>query len=247
MEDSSRVAAYFALVSRDLMGRPDAELTLDRVAERAVEVIAPCDFVGITLRRKRGRAETVASTSPVAVACDELQYELDEGPCLSAIAEEEAYLIRQVATDPRWPNWGPRAAERGIGSILSVRLADDSGTLGALNMYSTTVDAYDDDSVDLALVFASHAATAISATRLVDGLQTALQSRHLIGVAQGMLMAKYDMTLETAFEVLRRYSSHTNTKLREVARHVVDLRDLPADYSAHDGLTAGLAAPSPDV
>ena len=80
-------------------------------------------------------------------------------------------------------------------------------------------------------MFASHAATAVSNTQLVSGLQTALQSRHLIGVAQGILMAQYDMGLETAFEVLRRYSSHTNVKLRDVAKQVVELRALPDDYS----------------
>jgi hypothetical protein len=80
-------------------------------------------------------------------------------------------------------------------------------------------------------VFASHAATAINNANLVTGLQTALQSRHLIGVAQGILMSQYDMGLETAFEVLRRYSSHTNVKLRDVATRVVELRALPEDYT----------------
>lgn len=231
MEDTARVAAYFAMVSRELLSGPDEELTFHRIAERAHEVIPPCDFVGITLRDKRERPETIASTSPAAERCDELQYDLEEGPCLSALTEDEAYLIRDVAQDPRWPRWGPAAAEHGCGSILSVRLADDRHTLGALNLYAARKDAFGDDDIDLALVFASHAATAVSATRLVSGLQTALQSRHLIGVAQGILMSHYDMGLETAFEVLRRYSSHTNVKLRDVAKRVVDLRALPEDYA----------------
>ncbi len=246
MEESSRRAAYFAMVSRDLLADPDTALTFDRVARRAVEVVDACDFVGITLRRSRRSTETVAATSPVAARCDQLQYSLDEGPCLDAVSEDEAYLIRDVAHDPRWPAWGPRAAREGVGSILSVRLADDKATLGALNMYSATVDAFDEDSVDLALVFASHAATAISATKLVDGLQTALQSRHLIGVAQGMLMARYDMSLETSFEVLRRYSSHSNTKLRNVAHEVVETGDLPADYTRH-GAVEEPAGPRADA
>jgi GAF domain-containing protein len=110
-------------------------------------------------------------------------------------------------------------------------MSNDQEALGALNLYSAEPHAYDSDSVDLALVFASHAATAISNAELVTGLQTALQSRHLIGVAQGILMAQYDMGLETAFEVLRRYSSHTNVKLRDVALRVVELRSLPEDYA----------------
>lgn len=231
METQAQLAAYFAMVSRDLLARSDDQLTFDRIAQRAVEVVPACDFVGITLRQRRGRPESVAVTDPAARNCDDWQYELEEGPCLSAIAEDETYLIDDVATDPRWPRWGPRAAVVGAGSILSIRLADDETALGALNLYSRKPHGWDADSVDLALVFASHAATAVSNTRLVSGLQTALQSRHLIGVAQGILMAQYDMGLETAFEVLRRYSSHSNVKLRDVAARVVELRALPDDYS----------------
>lgn len=234
MEDTARLAAYFARVSRDLMAGSEDELTFERIVHRAVEVIPACDFVGITLRQRRGHPRTVAHTDVIAKQADDLQYELDEGPCLSALAEQEAYLLRDVASDERWPRWGPAAAQLGVGSIMSVRMADDEQTHGALNLYSRKVDAFDEDDVDLALVFASHAATAISAGRLVTGLQTALQSRHLIGVAQGIVMAQYDMGMETAFEVLRRYSSHTNVKLREVARQVVETRALPEDYSGLD-------------
>ncbi len=225
---TARDAAYFAKISRDLLSGSE-ELTFQRIADRAVEVVPPCAFVGITLRSKRRRPETIASTSVLADRCDELQYELNEGPCLSAIAEDEAYLLRDVGSDERWPRWGPRVAKYGVGSILSVRMADDTQTLGALNMYAEEVDAFTDDHVDLALVFASHAATAMSATQLVSGLQTALQSRHLIGVAQGILMTSYDMGLESSFEVLRRYSSHRNVKLRDVAKHVVDHGALPPE------------------
>jgi AmiR/NasT family two-component response regulator len=61
-----------------------------------------------------------------------------------------------------------------------------------------------------------------------------VQSRHVIGVAQGIIMHRYDMTLEASFEVLRRYSSHSNRKLRDVAQLVVEQRMLPADYVGLD-------------
>lgn len=247
MNSSSEVAASFARVSRELLTSPDGELTFARIAARAVEVIPPCDAASITLRRKRGSTETVAATSDLAMACDKLQYELEEGPCVDAVFDGEAYYIDDVANDERWPRWGPAVAEVGVGSVLSVRMANDDQVLGALNLYSSVTSGYDSNAVDLALVFASHAATAISNARLVDGLQTALQSRHLIGVAQGILMAQYDMGLETAFEVLRRYSSHANVKLRDIALQVVETRSLPEDYAsvAHADANADLDRPDP--
>ena len=72
-----------------------------------------------------------------------------------------------------------------------------------------------------------HAANTMASAMLVDGLQIAVQSRHLIGVAQGILMQNYGINMEQAFEVLRRCSSHRNIKLREVAEHIVENGDLP--------------------
>jgi AmiR/NasT family two-component response regulator len=60
----------------------------------------------------------------------------------------------------------------------------------------------------------------------------------VIGAAQGIIMQRYDMTLEASFEVLRRYSSHSNRKLRDVAQLVVDQRVLP-DQLDVDGVGSG--------
>jgi len=205
-----------------------AELsTVRRIVERAVEVVPGCDHSGISMRRRRHRVETVATTSEVAQACDDLQYELGEGPCLDAIWQESCYLTTDTSNDPRWPLWGPQVADQGVGSVLSIRLATSRETLGALNLYAEQVDGFTPDDVDLAMIYALHATNAMSVALLVSGLQAAVDSRHVIGVAQGILMQHHDITMEEAFEVLRRYSSHANVKLREVAAHVVQTRALP--------------------
>jgi GAF domain-containing protein len=220
-------AAFFAKVSRDLMREHEEATTLQRVAERAVEVVPAVDFVGISVRRRRRRVETMAYTAPEALLCDEMQYELDEGPCLEAIWENDAYLAANTSSDTRWPRWAPRVAEVGVGSVLSIRLATETETLGALNLYARPQNAFDSDDVDLAMIYASHATNAMSAARLITGLQTAVQSRHRIGVAQGILMHRYDLTLEHSFEVLRRYSSDANIKVHDLATAVVENHCLP--------------------
>jgi AmiR/NasT family two-component response regulator len=78
----------------------------------------------------------------------------------------------------------------------------------------------------------------MSAARLVSGLQTAVQSRHLIGVAQGILMNRYELTLEQSFEVLRRFSSQANIKLRDLATTVIEHRRLP-DLDSEDLTRSG--------
>ncbi len=46
-------------------------------------------------------------------------------------------------------------------------------------------------------------------------------------MAQGVLLARYDIDAEQAFEVLRRISNDANLKLRDVAARVVEARGLP--------------------
>jgi transcriptional regulator with GAF, ATPase, and Fis domain len=225
--DPRDAAAFFARVSRELMEETAEVPTLQRIAERAVQVVPSSDHCGILLRRRRHRVESVASTSTLAEKCDALQVELDEGPCIDAVWDSEAYLTEDTSTETRWPRWAPRVAEHGIGSVLSLRLSTTTDTLGSLNLYAERKEAFSRDDVDLAVIYGLHAANAMSTALLVEGLQTAVQSRHMIGVAQGILMHNYGIGMEQAFEVLRRYSSHTNVKLREVARHVVESGDLP--------------------
>ena len=80
-------------------------------------------------------------------------------------------------------------------------------------------------------MYATHAGHAVSATCLVSGLRTALESRHTIGVAQGILMRDYDIDVASAFTLLTRYSSRLNVKLRVLAEQVVENGGLPVEPS----------------
>lgn len=201
--------------------------TLAAVVDRAVEVVPGCDWVSVTVRRRGQRLETLARSSPFPEDCDQLQYELGEGPCADAVWDADSYLSHDIGADPRWPRWGPRVAQLGVGSVLAIRLTTEQETIGALNLYGAKTHVYDQNALDHATVFTAHAANALGSARLVSGLETAMMSRHQIGVAQGILMATYGLTVEQAFDVLRRYSSHRNVKLRDVAELVVHRGRLP--------------------
>ena len=58
-------------------------------------------------------------------------------------------------------------------------------------------------------------------------LEEALETRTVIGRAQGILMERYEIGADAAFEALKRISSQTNLPVREVARSLVDTRHLP--------------------
>lgn len=232
MTEDHALAAYFAELSGDLLNAPDEAVTFDRVAEGAVATVPGCTMAGVMLRKRRGRVQTVASTDESVDRLDALQQDLGEGPCLDAAFDRENCVVEDLTTDTRYPAWARAAAELGIRSSMAIRLHTETETLGALNLYAPQAGAFDAETVDIALIFASHATEAMSTARLVTGLQTALESRHVIGIAQGVLAMRYGLTYERAFEVLHRWSNDHNVKLREVARRVLELRELPVDGSA---------------
>ena len=80
-----------------------------------------------------------------------------------------------------------------------------------------------------------------AARREVEGLRAALETRHTIGLAQGILMARHTLTVAQAFDYLRRRSQSDNVKLREIAV------DLVAELDATHGATVDGHALEPHV
>ena len=221
-------AFVLASLADELAQAHSAERTAVAVTKRALEHVEDADHVSITLIAGRDNYQTLGATDAVAQRLDELQYDLGEGPCVDAADGHDWYRSGAVSIDPRWPRWGSQAGDLGIGSLLSVRLVSGGTSIGALNFYAREKQRFTiREDLDFAVLYATHVAIALASSRELEGLETALHSRHLIGVAQGILCERYDLDLERAFVLLRRYSSTTNTKLSQVAAELVRTRRLP--------------------
>jgi AmiR/NasT family two-component response regulator len=66
-------------------------------------------------------------------------------------------------------------------------------------------------------------------TDKVDGLQEALLSRDVIGQAKGILMERFHLTADQAFDQLRDSSQQLNLKLRELAARVAETGQWPIE------------------
>jgi GAF domain-containing protein len=242
--EASEVAARLATVATELLAEPNESLTLRSIVARALDIVPGAESASLTVRRRRGQLQTLASTDERALRADELQYALHEGPCVDSVEKADWFRSSSVRHDPRWPRWGPAAADLGVGSLLSVLTFSGSEPRGALNMYNTREGAFDDaEQVDLAVLFAVHAANALTSARLVDGLEVAVGSRHLIGMAQGVVMERYGLSADQAFSLLQRLSSTTNTKLRDIAGQIVATREVPIDRLAPERSSKDLLDP----
>lgn len=218
--------ATFADIARELHGQPDVDQTLDAVLSLVTQTIHP-DYAGIMLVHRGRRVETAAVTDDLVAEADKLQFACGGGPCLDAMDAESTFVIHDTVAEVRWKPWCEAVSKLGIRGVLSVRLFTSTGTIGALNLYSRQPDRFDRDDAAVASVFAGHASVALAAAQTESGLREAIDGRHQIGLAQGILMERFDLTQDQAFAVLRRYSQDRNTKLRAVAAQVVQTRKLP--------------------
>lgn len=229
-ETGRDLAIQFASVARALSSEATVEATLQRVVDVARVIVPGCHHAGVTVLR-RGRPETPAATDEVSAQVDAVQYETGEGPCLSAIVEQDTFRTGDLAAERRWPKFSRPAVERtGVRSVLAYRLFTAEDTMGALNLYSRQVDAFDDDGAAIGTILAAHAALALARARereTISGLEQAVASNRAIGMAIGILMAIRRVSQEDAFSLLKETSQRTNRKLREIADEVVLTGALP--------------------
>jgi len=227
-DDVLRLAETFGAIARALAADNDVQVTLDKIVALAVETLDNCEFAGISL--VEGRAfSSPASSNEVPKILDHIQSELGEGPCIDAIREHEVFQTGDLAAEDRWRLFSKRAnGETGVKSILSIRLFIEHDTMGSLNLYSTHRDAFDDNDVALASVFAVHAAVAMAAARRNQNLLRMAESRDLIGRAKGILMARQHVSNDQAFDLLRRASQRLNVKLNQIAEQIVSRTESEA-------------------
>ena len=72
--------------------------------------------------------------------------------------------------------------------MMCFRLFTHGDKLGALNLYSRQSNAFDDDDREHGLAIAAHTAIAVAAVQEIDQLKAGMDSRNLIGQAQGTLL-----------------------------------------------------------
>ncbi|MFE1250991.1 GAF and ANTAR domain-containing protein [Streptomyces sp. NPDC058735] len=224
-------AEEMAQLARRLLAQNSVQATLDEIAVSAVKLVEGCDAAGI-LAVRNGKAVTLASCGDMVEESDRLQGELREGPCFDLARGTDEDRVFRVAdmTQPRedWPRYAAGARDLGIGSMTGVLLYTHEHDFGALNLYARRPGTFTKEVETAGWLLASHAAVALADARTIDQLQHALETRHAIGEAMGILMERHGMTEDAAFAVLRSISQHHNIKLRDVAQRVRSDRADPA-------------------
>ena len=216
------LAAALTQAAETINSKRSLEDTLEAIVRSARLSVAGLDHAGISIRHRDGSIETLAGTDQLVWELDDLQYRLHEGPCVDAIEGTPVVVVEHARHEQRWPHFIPEAVRRGLRAQIGLRLYADQESLGGLNLYSTEAETIDPGVVHVAELFASHAALALGRARQEHHLNQALVSRTIIGQAIGILMERFQIDEDRAFQFLVRTSSTSQVKLRAVAQEVVD-------------------------
>ena len=139
-----------------------------------------------------GRLPIVGSSSDLAHAVDELQWQPGLSPAGDAVRCQRVIRVDATDKDRRWPDYSRAVAAEGIASILSFPLVWHHESIGALNCYSRVAAAFSADDEWVASSFASATAMAMAywnARSRGDHLSLALQSPAAIEQAIGIITA----------------------------------------------------------
>ena len=210
-----------AEATRSFFAPASLDDTLRGVTESARSLIAAVDCADILIVQGPKKYQSHAATSELPVRLDSIQERIGEGPCIDAARSEKFVRCNDFRTDARWPVFGPEATKAGVLSSMSFRLYTNDDTIGALNLFALTADAFDDDDEELGTVLATHAAVALYAANKTEQFKSGLASRDTIGQAKGMLMERYGIDAVQAFDLIARLSQNENIPVAALAAVLV--------------------------
>jgi ANTAR domain len=195
--------------------------TLGRAAKIAMATIEGCDFAGVVPSER-----VVVTTGPNLDLVDSHNC---EGPCLDPTSHQDNFDAMDLEYGDLWPNHAA-ASSAGMHNVLAVPV----GESGILNLYARYPASFDAADRLKAALLASLASIALSVARVREAenrrthnLNVALNTREIIGQAEGILMERERITGNQAFDILRRASQNLNIKLRDVAQFLIETGESP--------------------
>ena len=137
------------------------------------------------------------------------------------------HRLAELADEPSASVWARALLAHGWQQLWWVPLEEPRrGTLlGALGFYLRSV--YPAGPTEATALFSQHVVLAWTRLKEHEQLRAAVEARHRVGLAQGLLMARYRIDADQAFAAMQRYSQNGNVKLRDVAAGVLRTGELP--------------------
>ena len=202
---------------------------LHDLAERVTAVVGG-DSAGVSLQHA-GHLRFVTALDERSSHLERVQENGQAGPCVDAWRSGKAVAVADLdEAEHGWGAYGQAARKAGIAAIAGIPMLLNGKKIGTLNIYSNTRRDWSEEDLDAARVLADIATSyVINASKLAqqrrisEQLQEALHSRIIIEQAKGVLAAERGISIDEAFQRLRRHARSHRASLRTVAEAVVHL------------------------
>ncbi|RZT86931.1 GAF domain-containing protein [Pseudonocardia sediminis] len=232
----ARTIAAFVALADSLAERFDVVDQLDRLAGHCAELL-DVDAVGVVLLDGHDHLRVAASTDEQTDWMGLFQVEVGEGPAVDCVRSGTAVGVPDPAAGAaRWPGFVEALSRGGVlGAVHALPLRLRGETIGAVSLFRRRPGGLSEADLGLGQALADVATIGVLAERtahrgqvLAEQLKTALNSRVAIEQAKGVLAQRGGLTLDAAFDRLRRYARSHDRRLAEIATEVVGT-DLVAD------------------
>jgi GAF domain-containing protein len=205
----------------------DLEVVLNELTESVTAVLGLVGS-GVTLAEE-GELRFVTAVGEASGELERRQEEQQAGPCRDAFESGRVVRVTDVRLESdRWPEFSATATQVGVAGVAGIpmRLADEM--IGAVNLYSPEPREWSDEDVAVARVLADVATSyVVNASKLhqqeqlSEQLQQALESRVVIEQAKGITAYLHTVSVDQAYELMRRHARNNNASLRVVAEAIV--------------------------
>jgi GAF domain-containing protein len=204
---------------------------LTMVTDRCVEVL-DVDAAGIVLASPEGDLRSMASSSDEVHVLEVFALVVEEGPSLDCYRTGVPVVNQDLgASNGRWPRLAHEALAAGYHSVHALPLRLRGTVIGALNLLRREPGEIAAADIGAAQAFADIATIAILQHRAASDavvvnqqLSQALNTRIVIEQAKGMIVQRGAVSMEDAFNRLRRYALAQDRRLAEVAIDVIERR-----------------------
>jgi GAF domain-containing protein len=223
------LTSAFVELADTLVDDYDVIDVLDRLVAHCVTLLSTT-AAGIMLIDPYGQLRVVASSNEKSDWIELMQIQADEGPCVDCVRTGRPVTVTDLdAGAGRWPRLVAALAGRGAyRSVHALPLRLRGEAIGGMNLFHARTGPLPEADLRLGQALADIATIGILQERAIrhgevvtEQLQTALNSRVIIKQAKGVLAQSGRLTMEVAFDRLRRYARGHNLLLADVARRVV--------------------------
>ena len=229
MYDQSLLLQTLSRFAVILPARYDLHEALTELTESVTAVLGLCGSWVTMADDGQLRCLTAVSQASAELERDHALLHPFPCPCRDAYSTGEVVRVTDVRQESaRWPQFSASATRLSIAGIAAIpmRLADQ--IIGTLNLYSPDPREWSDEDLGVAGVLADVATSyVVNASKLrqqehlSEQLQEALGSRVIIEQAKGITSQQNSVTVEQAYQRMRRHARDNNASLRVVAEAIV--------------------------